>query len=622
MNRLDLGMSLYKNFSVGLKPLENISYIRRPLKMDTVEIKSLKGKFQQFVSQDGNVDDSLEKYLTRILNNDGVDNKCLLKFITPFLDTSMTSKTKRVILRFFKDLELSTPLRNYDHWSGLAQVIRKQIDDCTTEDEMISQIRKIKSLVLQAKTSDEADSIIENFSKIPRILFNKGFFSNIQEAENWAKKLNSSGIVPTNGIVKALNDDMGAAMSMLSLLANSKFRILDIDNHALTKILNNSSSNIRKVVLKALGDSKDRAVMMKEDRFNSSQYLVAIDKEVFIFDKSSEKLISSCSGSFSEMQIQNCILDTSTHARYNISDGYGDLLDKEVTDNLGQKTYFAQASVEGQLDALKVDKDNYEILSRAVTDPCTGEFVVKQNLESPAGIKIKSHFLQQPNGDNVYNYSIQSLLDLRRTYKILDENNFVSTINGQVYHINVFENLLNVTTNGITETIDLKALVPSGDEKIIDMIKHLPGDEIIKINTSGLKEVSPYMGNPEVSGQIDGIIKLGEKHKDNQFIFLHELGHHKASAIEDEDWNRILAVYHKELNAYKAKTTSHELHMIDHIIENSDHYLNRKHGAIEEIFSDTNALLSLPNTERGIAERILVLQEMFPETMAEIAKYL
>ncbi len=110
--------------------------------------------------------------------------------------------------------------------------------------------------------------------------------------------------------------------------------------------------------------------------------------------------------------------------------------------------------------------------------------------------------------------------------------------------------------------------------------------------------------------------------KITNLYFLHELGHHKASAIEDEDWNRILAVYHKELNAYKSKTTSHELHMIDHIIENSDHYLNRKHGAIEEICSDTNALLSLPNTERGIAERILVLQEMFPETMAEIAKYL
>ncbi len=57
----------------------------------------------------------------------------------------MTSKTKKSCFKIFKDLELSTPLKgNYDHWSGLAQVIRKQIDDCTTEDEMISQIRKIK----------------------------------------------------------------------------------------------------------------------------------------------------------------------------------------------------------------------------------------------------------------------------------------------------------------------------------------------------------------------------------------------------------------------------------------------------------------------------------------------
>ena len=106
------------------------------------------------------------------------------------------------------------------------------------------------------------------------------------------------------------------------------------------------------------------------------------------------------------------------------------------------------------------------------------------------------------------------------------------------------------------------------------------------------------------------------------FVFLHEFGHHKASLITEDVWNRILAIYHRELTAYKAQTTSNELHMFDHIIENSDHYLNEKHGAIEEIFSDTNALLNLPNTARGLAERVLILQEMFPETMAEIAKYL
>lgn len=621
MNRLGLGISFFKDFSVGLKPAERLSYVQKPRIRDSFEFTSLKGKFQQFVTQDGSVDVGLEKYLTKILQNDEMDKNCLMRFITPFLDTPLTVKTKRVLLRFFKDLGLSNPLREYDQWSSLGQTIRKQIAPCCSEEETIAQIRKIKSLVLQAKTSEETETIVANFDKIPKILVNKGVFTSRSGAEEWVRKLTSSGIVPTNGVVEALNDETEMAMSMLSMLANSRFRILDIDNYALTQILNNTSSNIRKVVLQELQQAHDRAVMMKTDRFNPSQYLVVVDKEKYVFDKSTEKLLSHCSGSFDEMQIENCSQGATIHIRYNMADGYGSLLDKEITENSGQKSYFTQASVDGQLDVFRVNKGNVEILSRAVSDPETGELIVKQNLVSPAGIKIKSRFSQQPNGETEYNYSIQSLLDLRRTYRILDENNFISTINGQEYRINVSGDLLNVTVNGITETLELKVLVPSGDEKIIDMIKHLPGDEIIKIKTSGLKEVIPYFDNPEGSGHCAGVIRLGEKHRDNPFIFLHELGHHKASAIKEDDWNRILTLYHRELEAYKLQTTSMELHMVDHIIENTNHYLNEKHGAIEEVFCDVNALLKCPNMDRGLAERVLLLQEMFPETIAEIAKY-
>lgn len=622
MNRLGLGISFFKDFSVGLKPAERLSYVQKPRIRDSFEFTSLKGKFQQFVTQDGSVDVGLEKYLTKILQNDEMDKNCLMRFITPFLDTPLTVKTKRVLLRFFKDLGLSNPLREYDQWSSLGQTIRKQIAPCCSEEETIAQIRKIKSLVLQAKTSEETETIVANFDKIPKILVNKGVFTSRSGAEEWVRKLTSSGIVPTNGVVEALNDETEMAMSMLSMLANSRFRILDIDNYALTQILNNTSSNIRKVVLQELQQAHDRAVMMKTDRFNPSQYLVVVDKEKYVFDKSTEKLLSHCSGSFDEMQIENCSQGATIHIRYNMADGYGSLLDKEITENSGQKTYFQQASVDGQLDVFRVNNDSVDILSRAVLDPFTGEYVIKQNLKSPAGIEVQSRFLQQPNGESEYTYSIKSLLDLRRTYKIVDENNFVSTINGQQYDINVSGDFLNVTTKGVTETIDLKALVPSGDERIIDMIKHLPGDKIIEIKTSGLKEVTPYFLDPEGSGQRDGVIRLGEHHLANPFIFLHELGHLKASKIDDGVWNRILAVYHKELAEYKSRTTSSELHTIDHIIENSDHYLNKKHGAVEEIFSDTNALLGLPNSDRGIAERVLIIQEMFPETMVEISKYL
>lgn len=625
MSRLDLGISFFRDLNMGAKPAERVIYMQKPLLRDTFEFttrNNLKGKFQQFVIQNGSVDGGLEKYLTKILVNDNIDKDCLKEFITPFLNTSMTVKTKKCLLRLFKDLGLSTPLRELDQWKDLAFIIRNRIDTCSSEDEAIKQIKTIKYCLLQSKSSSEAENMVENFNKIPEILINQGVYRDKNEAENFVKHLTESGIVPTEGLTKALESDAGPVMSMLTMLANSKFRILNVDDHALTQVLNNSSSNIRKIVLQELSQAKERDVFMRQDWFNPSQYVVAVDNNLFVFDKSSETLLARMFGDFSNMEIKNFAQGVTTHSHYDSLNGFVTLKDKDVMEQTGGKSYFRQASVEGQLDVFKIKNGKVDILSRAFSDPDSGELVIKQNLESPLGIKTQSKFLQQNNGDYDYDYTIQSLFNISRTYRTIDENNFVSTFNGQQYNINVSGDLLNITTNGATVTIDLKQLVPSGDKKILDMLKHLPGDELIKIKTSGLKRIDPHLNNSEDASHRDGIIRLGEKYLASPFVFLHEFGHHKASSIDDVVWDRILKIYHKELDVCKAQSTMFDLRMIEHIIDNANHYLNDKHGAVEELFCDVNALLKIPNADRGLAERVLFLQEMFPETITEIAKYI
>lgn len=62
---------------------------------------------------------------------------------------------------------------------------------------------------------------------------------------------------------------------------------------------------------------------------------------------------------------------------------------------------------------------------------------------------------------------------------------------------------------------------------------------------------------------------------------------------------------------------------MNYLVDNTEHYLNKNgYGAIEEVFADTNAHLMTPNTDNTLTERTVKFMEQFPETIAEISKYL
>ncbi len=583
----------------------------------------------EFIIQGGQIDEKLKKSALKIINDEDLSLACFNGFIETMHDKNYSTDVKRVLLNIFKKVETQAPMGKSILWKDLGNVINKQIALCDNEDEALRLVKKIRTIMSEANTSDEAADYVCNWVNMPWVLFNHtSNFKNYDDTEEYLKKMILSGVVPTNGLTGVLKTNGDVVLSMLQLLMNSKFRLLNLDDAALTNILNNTGSNIRKVLLQELSQVKDRAVSMKTDRFNPEQYMVSVGDRVLIFDKKTENLLSKMSGSFQDLQIQDYRNHRLMYGSYNICDGYASLENKTVERAvMNEESVFTRSPLSGQMDAFRITDGRVQILSRAVTNPLNGEVCVKQDLQSPAGVKLKSKLIQKRNGNYNYTYSIKDksgaqLLDIKRTYRIIDENNFVSTVNGERYEISLSGDLLSVTTKGKTIRINLKKLVPSGDEKIIDMIKHLPGDELISLKKSKLERVVPYFVNSELSLHQGDEIRLGSNHRDNVFVFLHELGHHKAQLLNSTAWKNIIDIYKKELAAHKSETTSFELHMIDHLIDNSDHYLNKRRGAVEEMISDVNALLKCACTEKSIAERVLVLQEMFPETMAVILKYI
>ncbi len=583
----------------------------------------------EFIIQNGQIDEKLKKSALKIMKDEDMSLVHFNGFIEAVYKKDYSTDVKKVLLNIFKKVETRTPMDKAIFWKPFGYVINKQVSLCDNEEDVLNLLKKFKTIMSEAKSSDEAVSFVYNWDDMPGVLFNHTTnFKNYDDAKEYLKKMILSGVVPTNGLLDVLKTNGDEVLSLLQLLMNSKFRLLNLDDIALTKILNNTGSNIRKVFMQELSQVKDRAVSMKIDRFNPEQYMVAVGDRTLIFDRKTETLLSKMTGSFQDMQVQDYKNLRLMYGNYNICDGYAFLENKTIERAVfNEESVFTQAPVIGQIDAFRITDGRVQILSRAVTNPLNGELCVKQDLQSPAGVKLKSKLIQKRNGNYNYTYSIvdgtgAQLLDVKRTYRIIDENNFVSTVNGVRYDISVSGDFLSVTTKGKTITINLKKLVPSGDEKIIDMIKHLPGDELISLKKSKLKKIVSYFENPDASAHQHDVIRLGSKHRDNAFVFLHELGHHKAQLLNNAAWRNIIDVYQKELAVYKSKATSFELHMVDHMIDNSDHYLNRRYGAVEEMISDVNALLKCACTEKNIAERVLVLQEMFPETMAEIAKYL
>lgn len=659
MTRLDLGISFIKNSSPVVRARESFSYIKSYPICDTF-VSSTKRKISdkemldfikeakqcykkqgisrdkclttnllEFITQSGKIDEKLKKLVLRIMHNEDINLTYLDSFIETVHDKNYSRDVRRVLLSLFRKVETDTPLDKPVSWKNLGNFINKRIALCESQEEVLKLVKKIRMIMSQASTSNEAEDFISNWENLSGVLLNStSNFRNHDDADSYLNKMILSGVVPTKGLTEVLRANGDCALSMLQLLINSKFRLLNLDDAALTQILNNTSSNIRRVFMQELAQVKDRTISMKTDRFNPEQYLVSVGDRNLIFDKKTEDLLAKMTVDAKDILIQDYNNRRLIQSSYDICDGYASLENKTIEkEMLNEESIFTQAPFSGQMDVFRIIGDKVQVLSRAVTNPVNGEICVKQDFQSPEGVKLKSKLIQKRNGSYNYTYSIKDksgkqLLEVKRTYKIIDEDNFVSTVNGEIYEIFVSGDLLSVRTKGKTVTINLKKLVPSGDEKIIDMIKHLPGDELISLKKSKLKKVIPYFDSSESSAHRDGEIRLGNNHRDNAFVFLHELGHHKAQLLDSSALKNIITVYNKELAAYKSKVTPFELCMVDHMIDNTEHYLNSRHGAVEEVIADVNAILKCVCMEKGIAERILVLQEMFPETMAEIAKYL
>lgn len=303
-----------------------------------------------------------------------------------------------------------------------------------------------------------------------------------------------------------------------------------------------------------------------------------------------------------------------------------------VKDKNGKKVrteYTTQSDIAGVLNIKHVMPDGTEkVLSSGSVDPKTGITTVKKNMVSLDGTRTEYLYEDDPQGNRISDYKITDkngkvLLNNSLSFEVVNDKKFISSKNDQKYEITVEDKAINVKDmkDGKTSTINFENYINGNQEKILTVMKKMPGEELIALskNTKQLEGIDDILHS--TYGAINKRIKTG----DNLFVMLHELGHAKDYGEVDVKEKETLTksifnnknineIFEKEKAQFNKAFPSAQRDHINYFIKTSD-----VGDGIQEAIAESNALLSTYNNDDLFSIRSQYLQQYFPKTIAQLS---
>ena len=284
----------------------------------------------------------------------------------------------------------------------------------------------------------------------------------------------------------------------------------------------------------------------------------------------------------------------------------------------------------------------------SLIDPNSGNIVISKELVSPDNVKSKYYIEQTPDGDLILNYRITKpaepgdkndketvLLDRNLCFRQLSENKFLTAINNVNYELEVNGCVFTITnlTNGDKKelNIDIIAEDEISQNLAAKILRQIPANILMSINHDDFQ--FKYNDNITNNAQCNPIpnacmIEMGDllssdadKNNNIVSVFLHEYGHRldcdMSSAEETNDRYYLISqdkylneIYEKELETYWKNTDGSTQYSASYIAND-----------LVEMVAETNLILNgIPHLIG--TNRITVIQEYFPETIARIAELL
>lgn len=271
---------------------------------------------------------------------------------------------------------------------------------------------------------------------------------------------------------------------------------------------------------------------------------------------------------------------------------------------------------------VKEYSQNGEVKNICTATKDNGIETIKKDFESADGTKSNILYTKDEEGNEKYTYKITDkdgnlLLDLERKTQIIDNETKITTVNGKEYKIKYSEDDIKVTdTSTKKETIlNLDELNPESNLEIKELLKSLPGDELI--------DIKEYLTSIKLTNKIESCINPQTKIMEvgpSQFIFEHELGHGKDKYLENNirkisNNRNVQEIFMEERNNYINKFPQEINELTSYFTNKIDHY-GGEWGGLSETIAETNAIQTTGDFHPFLKDRSQFLQENFPKTIA------
>lgn len=276
-----------------------------------------------------------------------------------------------------------------------------------------------------------------------------------------------------------------------------------------------------------------------------------------------------------------------------------------------------------------------------------GSVFVRKDFISPSGARSEYTYEETADNMKIINYRITDkdgniLLNREQTLQQIDENNFITSVNGNAYHATFEGDKLTITDkkNNITKNFSLdKKFISEGKDYVVEVLKEVPVNYLMVMDKLPIKGISfdensddSLHRNNGVWSREERIIGLGYQEdiaedlalKNEKSIehltalFLHEYGHYLDSNPDDGNCTEISgdkeiqAVFEKELEMFIKSTNGRQQGFVDYFINGSG--LGRDRGAQERVAEGT--MFSNGNPIDNFAFRVMYYKMYFPETIA------
>lgn len=429
-----------------------------------------------------------------------------------------------------------------------------------------------------------------------------------------------------------------------------------------------------KAIAKSLSDEDTRLVTLRKSKFDSKNNFIIksvndegdtklnlIDKDLNILAKEETKTNTKTG----KRLVQTMDYRTNTfdkilmnkHEKYNMYVVNNQIkIKRDKQGRLIRKETIEQSEIPGMYN-VKYDFPNGKsrVLSTATVDKKTGNVLILKDMRSADMTRTQYRYEDDPEGNRIMEYKVTTpngkvLMNQSQTFEKVGDNKYRSTRNDKSFMVELTDKSIDVTDENKKEKFEIptKGFIKGNEKKVLNMLKNIPGDELINMAGSVVMiEEIPDRLDSYCQTQIYGSSDKGPNKymtasnlaiSDDPFVFLHELGH--ATDLGGKDVEVLTDRYGNPMNAIIKDALNNDKEFVKNYNEERKNYLNefppserdfvgyfleeeavrgQKDRGRKETIAESNAILNAYQSVDLLGMRTQYLQQHFPKTIAYLS---